>query len=372
VLDFAVFELLLPRHEADGGETARHQHHQLSPSHERLLASLLLRLDWAAIAPRWLERLLRPRGAARALLPSAKRRAQVSRAALLCLHGGAAGRLSLAQTAPAAAAAATNASSPHAAINENDTDDSSAPTLPLVRRLARWGGGEVLECAAVPHVTVQSRRPFPTTGRHCFTVAVEQACDLVWLGLSDGTVDPQGWGGKSKGAWLVGSNDALCHNAQSDRSAYATLCGLGKWGDGATIGVFLDCDAGECHFALLAGGGVGGGAAAAAAAASSSSSGGVAKAAAAAAGELKQGFGGLPTEASTPDDQRRPLYAAASIRAPAQLAFRWRPWSWLQREFEEDGDEEEEEGEGAAAGDEEEEEEANGDGGGVDRGGRGA
>lgn len=326
-------------------------------AHQRALASLLLRLDWAAIAPHWLERVLAATDAVPALASSSSspppatplltpaQAAAVSRAALLCLHASAAGRLSLSQTAPGGtpASATTANPTPTRPPSFADADD---PPLPLVRRLQRWGGAEVLECAAVPHVTVQSRQPFPLSGRHCFSVAVEQPCDLVWLGVSDGRVEPAGWGGKHSGGWFVGSNDALCHHAQSDRSAYATLCGLGKWGEqGVVVGVFLDCDAGECYFGLLS--------SPSSSASSSSSS------------ELRPGFRCLPTTAAADEEdgeERRPLHAAASIRAPAQLAFRFRPWSWLQGELlvgdgggdeddggclEEEDDDHEEEDEGA-------------------------
>jgi len=303
----------------------------LRPAHQQALESLLLRLDWSAVAPRWLERVLRAGadgGGAPALL-SPSRAAGVSRAALLCMHQSAAGRLSLSQTPPRPRfdiGPAFALPRPFFPADEDPifSDGASAsshlrqPQLPLVRRLQRWGGAEVLECEAVPHVTVQSRLPLPLTGRHCFTVSVEAACDLVWVGLSDGAVEPAGWGGKHHGAWLAGSNDALCHYAQSDRSAYATLCGLGRWGEGAVVGVFLDCDAGECFFALLSGG---------------AGQGGKTRGGAGGSGggrELRPGFQGLPTGELCPLSERRALHVAVSIRAPAQLAFRFRPWSWVQ------------------------------------------
>jgi hypothetical protein len=119
-----------------------------------------------------------------------------------------------------------------------------------------------------------------------WTVHVRAACDLVWLGVSDGTLEPAVWGGKQPGGWLYGSNDALC-SAVSDKHAYSKTCGHGKWGDGAVVTVFLDVDARGVWFAVNG-------------------------------SEPKFGFGGLPPR----------VYPTVSVRAPAVLAFHFRAGSW--------------------------------------------
>ena len=84
-------------------------------------------------------------------------------------------------------------------------------------------------------------------------------------------------GGKQAGGYLYGSNDALC-SAVSDRHAYSKTCGLGKWGDGAVVTVFLDMDARRVWFALNG-------------------------------SEPRPGFSGLPARA----------FPTVSVRAPAAL-----------------------------------------------------
>lgn len=152
------------------------------------------------------------------------------------------------------------------------------------------GGEQVLECESVSHLTATSNLCF-TSGKHCWQFVVTVPCDLVWLGLSDGSLTPDVWGGKQPGGWFYGSNDALCHNKQSDRHAYTKHCGNGKWGECAVVDVCLDMDAREVWF------GVDG-------------------------AEPKLGFSGLPDR----------VYPAVSLRAPAQLLVRFRAASWIMSE----------------------------------------
>lgn len=93
-------------------------------------------------------------------------------------------------------------------------------------------------------------------------------------------------GGKQAGGYLYGSNDALC-SAVSDRHAYSKTCGLGKWGDGAVVTVFLDMDARRVWFALNG-------------------------------SEPRPGFSGLPAR----------VFPTVSVRAPAALAFYFRAGAW--------------------------------------------
>lgn len=65
---------------------------------------------------------------------------------------------------------------------------------------------QVLECESVSHLTASSNLCF-TSGKHCWQFVVTVPCDLVWLGLSDGTLTPDVWGGKQPGGWFYGSND---------------------------------------------------------------------------------------------------------------------------------------------------------------------
>lgn len=65
---------------------------------------------------------------------------------------------------------------------------------------------QVLECESVSHLTATSNLCF-TSGKHCWQFVVIVACDLVWLGLSDGSLTPDVWGGKQPGGWFYGSND---------------------------------------------------------------------------------------------------------------------------------------------------------------------
>jgi hypothetical protein len=46
------------------------------------------------------------------------------------------------------------------------------------------------------HLNVMTRDPL-TTGKHVWTVHVRAACDLVWLGVSDGSLDASIWVGRS-------------------------------------------------------------------------------------------------------------------------------------------------------------------------------
>lgn len=91
---------------------------------------------------------------------------------------------------------------------------SAVPTLlcPLLTLLfAGWLLGscpasQVLECESVSHLTATSNLCF-TSGKHCWQFVVIVPCDLVWLGLSDGSLTPDVWGGKQPGGWFYGSND---------------------------------------------------------------------------------------------------------------------------------------------------------------------
>lgn len=65
---------------------------------------------------------------------------------------------------------------------------------------------QVLECESVSHLTATSTLCF-TSGKHCWQFVVAVPCDLVWLGLSDGTLSQDVWGGKQPGGWFYGSND---------------------------------------------------------------------------------------------------------------------------------------------------------------------
>lgn len=65
---------------------------------------------------------------------------------------------------------------------------------------------QVLECESVSHLTATSNLCF-TSGKHCWQFVVTVPCDLVWLGLSDGSLTPDVWGGKQPGGWFYGSND---------------------------------------------------------------------------------------------------------------------------------------------------------------------
>ncbi|GBF92383.1 hypothetical protein Rsub_05585 [Raphidocelis subcapitata] len=147
------------------------------------------------------------------------------------------------------------------------------------------GGVEVLESRSPSHLNVMTRDPL-ASGKHVWTVHVRAACDLVWVGVSDGSLDANIWGGKQAGGYLYGSNDALC-SAVNEKAAYTKLCGHGKWGDGAVVTIFLDCDEHKIWFAVNG-------------------------------SEPRFGFGGLPEL----------LYPTVSIRAPAVLAFHFRAGSW--------------------------------------------
>lgn len=182
------------------------------------------------------------------------------------------------------------------------------------------------------HLTADANLCF-TSGKHCWQFVIAVPCDLVWLGVSGGGLQPDVWGGKQPGGWFYGSNDvsvvlwlgvwvaegtnggdldltvraaalpacitalpaplqALCHNKQSDRHAYTKHCGNGKWGDGAVIDVCLDMDVREVWFGLDG-------------------------------CEPRLGFTGLPDK----------VYPAVSLRAPAQLLVRFRAASCLIAEW---------------------------------------
>lgn len=65
---------------------------------------------------------------------------------------------------------------------------------------------QVLECESLSHLTATSNLCF-TSGKHCWQFVIAVPCDLVWLGLSDGSLQPDVWGGKQPGGWFYGSND---------------------------------------------------------------------------------------------------------------------------------------------------------------------
>ncbi len=47
-------------------------------------------------------------------------------------------------------------------------------------------------------------------------VTVCQPCDCVWVGAADpeSGLSLDAWAGRQAGAWVLGSNDALCHDTQ--------------------------------------------------------------------------------------------------------------------------------------------------------------
>lgn len=67
--------------------------------------------------------------------------------------------------------------------------------LPLLAELLL----QVLECDSPSHITASSALSF-TSGRHCWQIVVDASCDLAWVGVSNGNLDPDCWGGKQPGA----------------------------------------------------------------------------------------------------------------------------------------------------------------------------
>uniref|UniRef100_A0A383WG26 SPRY domain-containing protein n=1 Tax=Tetradesmus obliquus TaxID=3088 RepID=A0A383WG26_TETOB len=154
------------------------------------------------------------------------------------------------------------------------------------------GGEQVLDCDSPAHITA-SANMWLSSGRHCWQVVLLAPCDLVWLGVGDGSLAPDVWGGKQAGGWFYGSNDALCHDRHSDKHAYDKHAGHGPWGaPGTVVDVCLDMDARELWF------GVNG-------------------------AQLKLGFTGLPAR----------VQPAVSMRAPGQLLVRFRAASLLTAEL---------------------------------------
>ena len=149
------------------------------------------------------------------------------------------------------------------------------------------GGEQLLECRSQTHLSATASEVCLTSGQHSWQVVVNTSCDLVWVGVSDGTLDPRAWGGRQAGGWFYGSNDALCHQASPEQHAYQRYCGHYKWGEQAVVTVYLDMDAREVWFALDG-------------------------------SEPKLGFTELPGR----------VYPSVSIRAPALLGFRFRPGSY--------------------------------------------
>lgn len=147
-------------------------------------------------------------------------------------------------------------------------------------------GHQTVVCQALAHNTVTGNFPL-TSGRYSWQVLVHTSCDLAWVGVSDGSVPRTSWGGRERGGWYYGSNDALCHAATTDHRAYMHYCGHGKWGDGAVVTVYLDMDAREVWFAVNG-------------------------------AEPRPGFTGLPGC----------VYPSVSLRAPGRLSFRFRPHMW--------------------------------------------
>ena len=93
--------------------------------------------------------------------------------------GAGGGALSTHSSSAAAAAAAAGASG------------ASAPLCDGVASRC-VGGVELLESRSPSHVNVVAAEPMQS-GRHVWTVHVRAACDLVWLGVSDGTLDAHVW-----------------------------------------------------------------------------------------------------------------------------------------------------------------------------------
>ncbi|KAF6258866.1 hypothetical protein COO60DRAFT_1516486 [Scenedesmus sp. NREL 46B-D3] len=178
-------------------------------------------------------------------------------------------------------------------------------SFPATTTVLRAGGGEggrlrcytasgeqVLACDSAAHITA-SAGMWLSSGRHCWQVVLLAPCDLVWLGVGDGSLAPDVWGGKQAGGWFYGSNDALCHDRHSDKHAYDQHAGHGPWGTpGAVVDVCLDMDARELWF------GVNG-------------------------AQLKLGFSGLPAR----------VQPAVSVRAPGELLVRFRAASMLTAEL---------------------------------------
>jgi hypothetical protein len=150
-------------------------------------------------------------------------------------------------------------------------------------------GEQLLECRSDRHLSATAGQVCLTSGQHTWQVVVTTSCDLVWVGVSDGTLDPRLWGGRQPGGWFYGSNDALCHHALQEQHTYQRYCGLDKWGEHSVITVYLDMDAREVWFALDG-------------------------------SEPKLGFTNLPGR----------VYPSVSIRSPAVLGFRFRPRSFSQ------------------------------------------
>lgn len=52
---------------------------------------------------------------------------------------------------------------------------------------------QVLECDSPAHITSTANLSF-TAGKHCWQFVVLSPCDLVWVGLGDGSLEPGLWG----------------------------------------------------------------------------------------------------------------------------------------------------------------------------------
>lgn len=52
---------------------------------------------------------------------------------------------------------------------------------------------QVLDCDSPAHITA-SANMWLSSGRHCWQVVLLAPCDLVWLGVGDGSLAPDVWG----------------------------------------------------------------------------------------------------------------------------------------------------------------------------------
>jgi hypothetical protein len=52
---------------------------------------------------------------------------------------------------------------------------------------------QVLDCDSPAHITA-SANLWLSSGKHCWQVVLLAPCDLVWLGVGDGSLAPDVWG----------------------------------------------------------------------------------------------------------------------------------------------------------------------------------
>lgn len=108
------------------------------------------------------------------------------------------------------------------------------------------GASEVIVSIGPKHSNARSKRYF-MNGRHAWHVEVLVPSFFGWVGVVDESVDMEFWAGQQKGGWMLGTNDAVCHDCPTNTGPYTVTLGLGDW-QSSGVTVYLDMEQRELWY----------------------------------------------------------------------------------------------------------------------------